>query len=160
MNEDKINFPHQHRPKTKKIRCVVVFQRNIDYLKCVSNILMCCGVSANYRISEMCFKKHSDIDVLWCFSGIKNIWNVFQGTQWYWCVVVFQWNKEYLKCVSRNTMILMCCGVSAEYRISEMCLKKHINIDVLWCFSGIKNIWNVFQETQWYWCIVVFQWNK
>jgi len=32
---------------------------------------------------------------------------------------------------AENTMILMCCGLSAEYRISEMCFKKHNNIDVL-----------------------------
>ena len=37
---------------------------------------------------------------------------------------MFQWN------------LLMCFGVSAEYRISEMCFKIHDNIDVLWCFSG------------------------
>ena len=65
----------------------------------------------------------------------------------YWFFVVFQRNIEYQKFVkiiltcqkfvSRNTIISMCCGDSAEYRISEICFKKHNNIDVLWCFSGI-----------------------
>ena len=37
--------------------------------------------------------------------------------------------------------------MNPDFKEAELCFKKH-NIDVLWCFSGIQNIRNLFEETQ------------